>query len=63
MAQRFATRIGAIRANRFARIDSQENPYFHNVRAIRANRLKPAIRKFLVARGAIRKRRGSDWEP
>ena len=26
----------------FARIDSQKNPYFHNVRAIRRNRLKPA---------------------
>ena len=36
----------AIRANRFGRIDSQKNPYFHNVRAIRANRLKPAIRNF-----------------
>ena len=33
------------RVNRFARIDSQKSPYFHNVRAIRANRLKPAIRK------------------
>ena len=43
MAWRFATRIGAIRGNRFARIDSQKTPYFHNVRAIRANRLKPAI--------------------
>ena len=29
---------------RFARINSQKNPYFHNVRAIGANRLKPAIR-------------------
>ena len=37
----------AIRVNRFARIDSQKKPYFHNVRAIRANRLKPAIRNFL----------------
>ena len=46
MARRFATRIGAIRVNRFARIDSQKNPYFHNVRAIRANRLEPAIRNF-----------------
>ena len=24
----------------------RKNPYFHNVRAIRANRLKPAIRNF-----------------
>ena len=30
-------------SGRFARIDSQTKPYFHNVRAIRANRLKPAI--------------------
>ena len=30
-----------IRANRYA-----DKPYFHNVRAIRANRLKPAIRNF-----------------
>ena len=37
-----------IGGNRFAGINSQENPYFRNVRAIRANRLKPAIRKFLV---------------
>ena len=41
-------RIGAIRVNRFARIDSQKNPYFHNVRAIRVNRLKPAIRNVLA---------------
>ena len=27
MARRFATRIGAIRANRFARFNSQKNPY------------------------------------
>ena len=31
-------------ANRFTRIASQKNTYFHDVRAIRANRLKPAIR-------------------
>ena len=31
MAQRFATRIGVIRMNRFARIDSQKNSYFHNI--------------------------------
>ena len=41
MAWRFATRIGAIHANRCA-----EKPYFHHVRAIRANRLQPAIRNF-----------------
>ena len=28
MARRFATRIGAIRTNRFGRADSQKNPYF-----------------------------------
>ena len=44
--------------NRFARVDSQKNPraYFHNVRAIRANCLKPAIRKFLAPQSAIRKK-------
>ena len=30
-------------------IHSQKNPYFHNVRAIRANRLRPAIRIFFRA--------------
>ena len=33
-------------SGRLARIDSQKNTYFHNVRAIRTNRLKPAIRDF-----------------
>ena len=33
-------------SGQFARIDSQKNPYFHNVRPIRANHLKPAIRNF-----------------
>ena len=33
-------------SRRFARIDSQKNPYFHNGRPIRANRLKPATRNF-----------------
>ena len=46
MARRFTSRIRAIRANRFTRIDSQMKTYFHNVRATRANRLKPAIRNF-----------------
>ena len=32
--------------------------YFHNVRAIRANRLKSAIRNFLVPRSANRARKG-----
>ena len=41
----------SIRTNRFA-----EQLLFRNVRAIRANRLKPAIRKFLVPRNAIRKK-------
>ena len=36
----------SIHTTRFTRIDSQKNPYFHNVRAIHANRLKPAIRNF-----------------
>ena len=53
MVLRFATRIWAIRANRFA-----EKTLFHKMRAIRANRLKPAIRNFLPSRSAIRKKRG-----
>ena len=32
----------SIRTNRFA----EKPPHFHDVRAIRANRLKPAIRNF-----------------
>ena len=56
LARRFATRIGAIRTNRFARIHSQKDPYFHNVRAIRANRLKPAICNFSVPRNTIHKK-------
>ena len=43
-------------SGRFARIDSQKKPYFHNVRVIRANRLKPAIRNFQPPRSAIRKK-------
>ena len=35
MARRFATRIGAIRVNRFARIDSQKNQKNPRVRKIR----------------------------
>ena len=62
IARRFATRIRAIRANRFARIDSQKKTikksYFPNVRAIRANRLKPAIRHYLAPRNAIRRKKG-----
>ena len=46
MAWRFTTRIGTMRTNRFARIDLCKEPYFHNVKAIRANRLKAAIRNF-----------------
>ena len=46
-------------SGRFARIESYENTiliHFHNVRAIRANRLKPAIRSNLkLPRNAIRK--------
>ena len=37
--------------------------YPHNVRAIRANRLKPAIRNVLVPRNGIRKEGGSVREP
>ena len=33
-------------SGRFARIDSQKNPHFHNVQGIRANHLKHAIRIF-----------------
>ena len=40
MARRFATRIAAIRVNRFARIESHKNLYFQDVRAIRTSRLK-----------------------
>ena len=43
--------------NRFARIDSQKRPYSHDVRAIRANRLKPAIRNVYPQRSAIRRKR------
>ena len=46
MARRFATRTVAIRANRFTRIDSQKEAIFVTFEAIRANRLKPAIRDF-----------------
>ena len=62
MARRFATRLGAIHANSFARIHSQKNPYSRNVQAIRANRLKPAIRVALVPRNVIRKKGGSVQE-
>ena len=44
----------AIRANRFA-------DYFHNVRAIRANRLKPAIRNFEPHETRFAKRGFSGW--
>ena len=43
-------------SGRFARIDSHEKPYFHNVRAIRANRLKPAIRNFVAPQSSIPKK-------
>ena len=62
MARRFATRIGAIRTNRFAQIGSQKSPYFRNARVIRANRLKPAIRNFLCLKTRFAKR-GSVREP
>ena len=38
---------------RFARIDSQKTPHFHNLRAIHADRLKPVICN-LVPQNAIR---------
>ena len=63
MERRFATRIGAIRANQFARIDSQKNPFFHNVRAKKlriASNLRFAA---LVPRSAIRKKGGSLRDP
>ena len=43
-------------SGRFARIDSQKNPHFHNVPAIRANRLKTAILNFQPPRSAIPKK-------
>ena len=43
-------------SGRFARIDSLKKTYFHNVRAIRANRLKPAIHYFWPPQSAIRKK-------
>ena len=61
MARRFATRIGAIRTNRFARIDAQKKNII-TFRAIRANRLNLRF-AFLAPRNAIRKNRGSVWEP
>ena len=45
------------KSGRFVRIDSYKNLYFHDVRAIRSNRLKPAIRNFLAPRTTIRKKR------
>ena len=36
--------------------ENKKKNYFHSVRAIRANRLKPAIRNFKPPRGAIRKK-------
>ena len=43
-------------SGRFARIDSQKSPYFHNVPAIRANRLKTAIRNFLPLKARFAKK-------
>ena len=43
--------------------DSQKRPYFHNVRVIRANRLKPAIRNFRAAPEARFAKKGVQfWE-
>ena len=51
-------------SGRFARINSHEsirnnNPYLHNIRAIRANRFKPATRDVLVPQTRFAKERGS----
>ena len=56
MAPRFAARIAA-------RIHSQKSPYFHNVRVIRANRLKSAIHNCLLPRKRNSRKRGSVREP
>ena len=61
--RRFAARIGAIRVNRFARIDSQTKKYFHNSRAIRTNHRKSAIRNFQPPKARFEKKRGSVREP
>ena len=50
-------------ANRGKQIDSQKIPYFHNVRATRANRLKPAIRNYLWPPKRDSPKRGSVREP
>ena len=63
MARRFTTRIGAIRANRFADNKTQTPYIIHNVQAFRANRLKPAIRSFSVPQRAIRKKGVQAQEP
>ena len=47
----------------FARIDSQKKNYFHNVRAIGANHLKPAIRNLKPPEERLAKKRGSAREP
>ena len=58
MAWQFATRIGAIRANRFA-----EKKLFHNVRAIRRIKSPQTYHsQFSMHRSAICKR-GPVWEP
>ena len=56
MAWRFATRIGAIRANRLA----EKKTWFSEkkVPANRVNRLKPAIRNVHVPQNAIRNKKG-----
>ena len=55
MAQRFAMRIGAIRANWFARIDSQESPY--SITFERFARIASNMRfAFFSAPNAIRKK-------
>ena len=53
-------------SGRLVGIDSQKKPYFHNVRAIRANRLKPAIRDLILALPPPKRdsqKRGSVREP
>ena len=51
------------RTNQFARFDSQRNPYFHSVQAIRVNHLKPATRHFCAPTLNSNKKKGSVREP
>ena len=48
--------FGPFRSANRALAIPEKNPYFHNVRAIRTNRLKPAIRNCSAPQSAIRKK-------